>query len=71
MIDIENTVLLLLLALTSTGMCLPIDFLGMSYSGFQASCHNMYNTLDAATLEGKPKIEVNFIKIFDGISSRL
>jgi hypothetical protein len=37
----ENTDLQLLSAFASAGMCLPSRCLAMSYSGFQASCHNI------------------------------
>jgi hypothetical protein len=38
----ENTVLLLLRAFASAGMCLASRCLAMNYSAFQASCHNTF-----------------------------
>jgi hypothetical protein len=41
----ENTSLLLLHSFVSAGMCLPSRCLAINYSGFQASCHNIYKRL--------------------------
>jgi hypothetical protein len=39
----ENTALLLLRAFASAGICLPSRCLAMNYSGFQASCRNIFS----------------------------